>query len=50
MTCFGAVQPTMGVNLLADKILADTWKGTEPMDAWIKPGGWLYERHGIRAL
>lgn len=46
MRCIAYVQPHHGVNLMADTIEPGTWKGSERMDAWIEPGGWLYEtRH-----
>lgn len=45
MTRITCVQPTNGVNFLADIIKPGTWKGSEPIGAWFEPGGWLYEQH-----
>ena len=43
MTCVGGVQPTLGLNLISDMIMSDTWKGGgEQMDWYLHPGGPLY--------
>ena len=43
MTWVGGVQPTLGLNTVADTDIYDEWRGGEQMDWYFQPGGPLYE-------
>ena len=48
MTCVCGVQPTLGLNLNSDMVMSDTWKGSERMDWYLRPGGPLYDYECMR--